>query len=211
VETFADALARHSIPLTETALIAALKDSDGEVRSLAAAELAAMDDHPALPAISRAVDDERDPQVLVNLAGAASWLGSRHSLDQLQQVCQNSNMPSGVRLDAARYVSHRQLPGCFSAIEQIERTEQDASVRVLAVQAAASYQGQEDRAEALDASALADLDPTVRIAAADALRALHAAGATGALRAALQAEGDDTVREHLREAIRVLTLPGPVR
>jgi HEAT repeat protein len=209
VETFADGLARHHIPTTETALIAALKDSDGEVRSLAAAELAAMDDHPALPAISRAVDDERDPQVLVNLAGAASWLGSRHALDQLQQVCQNTNMPSVVRLDAARYVSHQALPACFSAVEQIERTEQDASVRVLAVQAAASYHGQEDRAAALDASALTDLDPTVRIAAADALRTLHAVGSTGALKAALQTEGDDTVREHLREAIRVLGLPEP--
>jgi HEAT repeat protein len=209
VETFADGLARHHIATTESALIAALQDPDGEVRSLAAAELAAMDDHPALPAIARALDNERDPQVVVNLAGAATWLGSRHGLDQLQLVCQNTNMPSLVRLDAARYVSHRELATCFPAVEQIERTEQDASVRVLAIQSAALYRGQEDRAGALAISALTDVDPEVRIAAADALKLLHATGSTGALNRALQVEGDDTAREHMRETIRVLGLPAP--
>jgi len=32
---------------------------------------------------------------------------------------------------------------------------------------------------------------------------------TGALNHALEVEGDDTVREHLREAIRVINLPEP--
>lgn len=209
VETFADQLTEHHIALTETALIAALQDPDGQVRSLAAAELAAMDDHPALAAILRAVDNERDPQVLVNLAGAATWLGSRHGLEQLQLVCQNTNMPSLARLDAARYVSHRELATCFPAVEQIERTEQDASLRVLAIQSAALYRGQEDKAGALAVSALADLDPGVRIAAADALKSLHATSATGALNRALQVEGDDTAREHMRETIRVLGLHEP--
>jgi HEAT repeat protein len=54
VETFAAGLERHNVPLTEAALIAALQDPDGEVRSLAAAQLAAMDDHAALKNIVRA-------------------------------------------------------------------------------------------------------------------------------------------------------------
>ena len=207
VETFADGLARHHVELTEAALIAALTDPDGEVRSLAAAQLAAMDDHPALPAILRALLAERDPQVEVNLAGAATWLGSSRALDQLQQLCQDLNVPSTARLDAARYVSNKELPTCFPAIEQIERTEADPSIRVLAVVAAASYRGQRERAQALAASALADLDPTVRIAAADALRLLRATNTVAALDRALHIEGDDTAREHLREAIRVLRLP----
>ena len=206
VETFTDGLARHHIAPAEKALLAALEEPDGEVRSLAAAQLAAMDDHPALPAITRALDNERDPQVQVNLAGAATWLGSQHGLDQLQLFCANTNMPSAARLDAARYVSNRELATCFPAIEQIERTEQDASVRLLAIQAAVDYRGQQDKAQSLAVAALADLDPAVRIAAADALRSLHATGAIGTLSAALQVEGDDTVREHLREAIRMLRL-----
>ncbi|HEY4382798.1 MAG TPA: HEAT repeat domain-containing protein [Acidobacteriaceae bacterium] len=207
VETFADGLARHHVEPTEPSLIEALHDSDGEVRSLAAAQLAAMDDHPALPAITRALEDERDPQVQVNLAGAATWLGSRRAVDQLQQICQNVNVPSTARLDAARYVSHRELATCFPAIEQIERTDADPDVRVLALQAAVYYRGQESKAKALATAALPDLEPTVRIAAADALRSLHATGSIGALDRALQIEGDDTAREHLRETLRILRLP----
>jgi hypothetical protein len=66
------------------------------------------------------------------------------------------------------------------------------------------YRGQSDHAQALAVSALADRDPTVRIAAVEALRFLRATGAVDALGRALQVEGDDTAREHLRSAIRAL-------
>lgn len=204
VETFADALARHHVDTSEAALIAALQSPDGDIRSLAAAQLAAEDDHPALAAIVRALDNERDPQVEVNLAGAATWLGSRHGLDQLVLMCQNVNMPSAVRVDAARYVANRESDACFSSIEQIERTEQDPAMRVLAITAAESYKGQEARAADLAGAALGDLDPSVRIAAADSLRLLRAVGSIASLNSALKIEGDDTAREHIREAIRVL-------
>jgi HEAT repeat protein len=206
VETFAAGLERHNVPLTEAALIAALQDPDGEVRSLAAAQLAAMDDHAALKNIVRAFQDERDPQVQVNLAGASTWLGSRLGLEQLERMCADINVPSTARLDAARYVSNKSVPTCFAAVQQIAQTEQDPGIRVLAIQAAASYRGKADRAQAVAVSALGDLDPSVRIAAADALRYLRAASAIGALNRALQSEGDETAREHLREAIRVLQL-----
>ena len=71
VETFTAGLERNHIELTEPALIEALQNADGEVRSLAAAQLAATDDHPALRYIVGAFQDERDPQVQVNIAGAA--------------------------------------------------------------------------------------------------------------------------------------------
>jgi HEAT repeat protein len=206
VETFAAGLERHNIPLTEAALIAALQDPDGEVRSLAAAQLAAMDNHATLKYIVRAFQDERDPQVQVNLAGASTWLGSRLGLQQLERMCADINVPSTARLDAARYVSNKSLPTCFSAVEQIAQTEQDSGIRALAIAAAVSYRGKADQAQAVAVSALTDVDPSVRIAAADALRYLRAAPAIAALNHALQSEGDETAREHLREAIRVLQL-----
>jgi hypothetical protein len=46
----------------------------------------------------------------------------------------------------------------------------------------------------------------VRIAAADALLSLHKPDAIGALNRALQVDADDTAREHIREAVRVLRL-----
>jgi HEAT repeat protein len=206
VETFAAGLERHNIPLTEPALLAALRHPDGEVRSLAAAQLASMDDHPALKEIVRAFQDERDPQVQVNLAGAGSWLGSRLAIEQLETICRDVNVPSTARLDAARYVSNKQLATCFPAVREIALNDQDASVRVLAVMAAVSYRGQSDGARTIAVRALRDLDPTVRITGADSLRSMRATGEIGPLVAALQSEGDETVREHLRDAVRVLQL-----
>jgi HEAT repeats len=204
VETFAAGLERHHIALTEPALINALQDPDGEVRSLAAAQLAAMDDHPALKDIVRAFENERDPQVQVNMAGAATWLGSRLGLEQLETMCQDVNVPSTARLDAARYVSNRGQDTCFPAVREIARTEQNATIRAQAVDAATAYRGQADGAREVATHALADVDPGVRITAADALRSLRATSEIGALDRALGREGDETAREHLREAARVL-------
>jgi hypothetical protein len=207
VETFADGLARHHIALTEAALLTALQDPDGEVRSLAAAQLAAMDDHPALTAIINAMEAEIDVQVQVNLAGAATWLDSHRALDRLQLLCQNLNVPSAARLDAARYVSNKELPTCYPSVEQIEQSDPDPSIRILALETAVSYRGQSDKAQELAVSALADADPSVRIAAVDDLRLLHATSAIDALTHTLQNENDDTAREHMRNAIRVLRQP----
>ncbi len=206
VETFADGLTRHNIPLTEPDLLAALKNPDPEIRSLAAAQLAAADDHPALKYMITAFQDERDPQVQVNIAGAATWLGSNIAVEQLKTICKDVNQPSTARLDAARYISHRQLPDCFPAVRQIARDDQDATVRVLAIIAAVNYRGQSDGAQKIAVQALTDIDPTVRITATDSLRSMRVTDAIPALQSGLQSEGDETAREHLREALRVLQL-----
>jgi HEAT repeat protein len=75
------------------------------------------------------------------------------------------------------------------------------------LETALSYRGQSDKAQELAVSALADANPGVRIAAVDALRSLHATNAIDALTHTLQNENDDTAREHLRNAIRVLRQP----
>jgi HEAT repeat protein len=206
VETFADGLTRRNIPLAEPDLLAALKNPDPEIRSLAAAQLAASDDHSALKYMITAFQDERDPQVQVNIAGAATWLGSNIAIEQLKNICRDVNQPSTARLDAARYISNKQLPDCFSAVREIARNDQDSSIRVLAITAALSYRNQSDGTQQIAIQALNDIDPTVRVTAADALRSLRATDAIPALKNCLQSEGDETAREHLREAIRVLQL-----
>jgi HEAT repeat protein len=206
VETFADGLTRHNIPLTEPGLLAALKDPDPEIRSLAAAQLAAADDHTALKFMITAFQDERDPQVQVNIAGAATWLGSNIAIEQLKTICRDVNQPSTTRLDAARYISNKQLSDCFPAVREIARNDQDANARVLAITAAVNYHGQSDGAEKIAVQALNDIDPTVRVTAVDSLRSLRATDAIPALQSSLQSEGDETAREHLRETLRVLQL-----
>jgi HEAT repeat protein len=206
VETFADGLTRHDIPLTEPGLLAALKNPDPEIRSLAAAQLAASDDHPALKEIVRAFQDERDPQVQVNIAGAATWLGSNIAIDQLKVICKDVNQPSTARLDAARYISNKQLSDCFPAVREIALNDQDSTVRALAITTAVNYRSQSDGAQRIAIQALSDIDATVRITAVDALRSLRVTDAIPTLKNCLQGEGDETAREHLREAIRILQL-----
>jgi HEAT repeat protein len=206
VETFADGLTRHNVPLTEPGLLAALKDPDPEVRSLAAAQLAAADDHAALKYMITAFQDERDPQVQVNIAGAATWLGSNIAIEQLKTICRDVNQPSTARLDAARYISNKQLSDCFPAVREIARNDQDATVRVLAITTAITYRGQSDGAEKIAVQALNDIDSTVRVTAADSLRSLRATDAIPVLQNSLQSEGDEIAREHIRETLRVLQL-----
>jgi HEAT repeat protein len=206
VETFSAGLERLHIGLTEPELLDALQNPSGEVRSLAAAQLAAMDNHPALKQIVQAIVNERDPQVQVNLAGAASWLGSQRGIAQLEQSCRDINVPSLARLDAARYISNKQLPTCFPAVREIAQNDQDAAVRVEAILAAASYWGQTEGAEQIAVRALGDVDASVRIQAADALRRLRATKDIVPLEIAGKNEGDETAREHMREAVRLLRL-----
>lgn len=206
VETFADGLTRHNIPLTEPDLLSALKNSNPEIRSLAAAQLAASDDHAALKYMITAFQDERDPQVQVNIAGAATWLGSNLAIEQLKNICRDLNQPSAARLDAARYISNKQLSDCFPTVRDIARNDQDAAVRVLAITTALYYRGQSDGAEKIAVQALNDIDPTVRVTAADSLRSLRATDTIPALQSSLQSEGDEIAREHIRETLRVLQL-----
>jgi carbon monoxide dehydrogenase subunit G len=150
--------------------------------------------------------DERDPQVQVNLAGAGSWLGSHLAIEQLEMSCRDLNVPSAARLDAARYISNKQLATCFPAVSQIAQNDHEATMRVQAVVSAVSYRGQADGARRVAVRALRDVDPSVRIAGADALRSLRATSEIGSLENALQTEGEETARAHLREAVRILRL-----
>ena len=76
----------------------------------------------------------------------------------------------------------------------------------LAIIAAVNYRGQSDAAIKIAVQALSDIDPTVRVTAADSLRSLRATDAIPALQSSLQSEGDEIAREHLRETLRVLQL-----
>jgi hypothetical protein len=92
-----------------------------------------MNDHTALKDIVRAFNDERDPQVQVNIAGAATWLWSHHGLQQLERMCTDMNVPSVSRLDAARYVSNKREAACFAPVKEIALRDQDAEVRGCAI------------------------------------------------------------------------------
>lgn len=92
-ETIAQALKRHNVEISKGSLLEALHNSDKEVRGLAAAELYELKITGALPDIVRAAEAELDPLTQVNIASAATWMGSEEGLYILKIVCDNSAIP----------------------------------------------------------------------------------------------------------------------
>jgi hypothetical protein len=89
--TFGELLRRHNIELTQSALIAALKNPDPEVRDLAAQKLAEDKATEAIPAIMQALSSEKVPQTRMNVAFALAVMGESVGFDTLEDNCKNSN------------------------------------------------------------------------------------------------------------------------
>ncbi len=106
--TLLQALQQHHVGTTRPAFIEALHHPDQEVRGLAAAELAEEKVASALPMILRAAEEEKDPQTRLNLAKAATWMGSADGAEMLKDICGDRNLSSWVRLNAARDLFDRQ-------------------------------------------------------------------------------------------------------
>jgi HEAT repeat protein len=116
LETFSQALTRHGIELTKPSVIAALRNPDKEVRGLAAAELAEWKATDSLTEILRAAAAERDDLTKVNIAAAASWLGSPVAIGLLKEMCLDTRLDFNVRENAARNVLDKGDHGRFKAV-----------------------------------------------------------------------------------------------
>src|ERR1700757_1227436 len=81
IPTFGELLRRHNIELTQSALIAALKNPDPDVRDLAAQKLAEDGATEATPAIIQALAAERVPWTRMNIALALAEMGESIGFD----------------------------------------------------------------------------------------------------------------------------------
>ena len=107
--TFDEVLQMHGVQLTVPALVQALKSTDPEVRSLAAAKLQQDNVGEAVPAIRDALRTEQIPVIRVNLATSLARFGEAEGFDSLIDVCLNPDMPpylkarsTGLMLDLKR-------------------------------------------------------------------------------------------------------------
>ncbi len=171
--TILQALEQRHGSTTPAALIEALHDSDKVVRGLAAAELVGEKVSSALPMIVRAAQEERDPQTKVNIASAATWMGSDEGMWMPKVACGDRSYSSWVRVGAARGVFDRGDHGCFPALVELVRSA-DRGARVEALSAISQIHDkteQETKAvESLASDALVDSDVGVRLEAGGALR-----------------------------------------
>jgi HEAT repeat protein len=87
------ALCEHGIDTSEPSLIAALKNSDPEVRSLAAAELAEKHDDPAKPAIENALSAETNTRARIDIAASLMNMGDPVGAKVLNGMCTDASLP----------------------------------------------------------------------------------------------------------------------
>jgi HEAT repeat protein len=133
LETFAHALTRHHIELTEPALIEALLNPDNEVRGLAAWQLLEMKAGDSLPQILQAVRDERDARTRADIAAAAAHLGATEGTAALEEICHDSSVLGWVRTDAARHLFNLHNRACLPDLWQLMDSGVEADTRIAAI------------------------------------------------------------------------------
>jgi HEAT repeat protein len=212
-ESFEHFLARHHIALTRDALVGALHDPDKEVRSVAAAQLAAMHATDALPDIVRAFQDERDVRTQVRIAQAATWMGSHEGLLLLEGVCHDLTLPFWIRLEAAGDAFDEKDHACIGMVLEMMQPEADAETRSAAFIIALRLK---DRTEAesklilpLALQALNDPDLRVRLQAVEVLHSLNDPTAIARLREALDEEKEYIVHSQIEFYLKDMSTKKP--
>ena len=102
--TFGELLKRHNIQLTQPALADALKNTDPEVRDLAANKLAEDKAVETIPAMKDALASEKVPWTRMNIAFALAVLGESTGFDALEANCRNHDLPAVIRTQSAGYM-----------------------------------------------------------------------------------------------------------
>ena len=102
--TFGELLRRHNIELTQSALLAALKNPDPEVRDLAANKLAEDGATEAIPAIVQALASEKVPWTRMNIAFALAVMGEAIGFETLEDNCKSDNTSGNIRAGSAEYL-----------------------------------------------------------------------------------------------------------
>lgn len=206
-ETIAEALERHHVGLTRAALIHALRNSDPEIRGLAASQLAEEKATEAVPAMVGVLRGEHVPLTKVNIAFALARLGNETGVKTLESACHQSETVAGVRMTAAMYMVnflHKNL--CFADVLDVLDSREDdrAGDRVQALSLVPSFKGlSEDESERLltaTVNSLQDTSASVRIGASDVLVRLGDVTAVPYLQEAISVEQDEGVRNALENA-----------
>lgn len=211
--TVTEALQKYHVEITEESLLQALHSPQKEVRGLAAAELAELKFTPDLPDIIAAARTESDPLTQVNIAAAATWLGSDEGLQIITGDCRNQALPPAVRIVAARNAFDKQDHTCFSSLIDLMRPEADRGARIEAMSTASQIKPKtaQEAQLVLDSLLLAinDRDLGIKLEACDDLRRLDDPRALDPLRRAIGEEQDKELKQQMQSSLTYLERSHP--
>lgn len=206
--TFTEALQKYHVEITETSLIQALHSPEKEVRGLAAAELAELKMTAALPEIIRAAQTEIDAQTQVNIAAAATWLGSDQGLQILTSVCRDQTISAYVRISAARNAFDKQDHSCLPSLIELMRPAAEPDERIVALNAASQIKSKtpQEAQVVLESALLAlrDKNARVKLQACEALRWINDPRSLQPLRKAIDDEREESVRQQMKSSLDYL-------
>jgi HEAT repeat protein len=209
--TFVQLLNRYGIAPTKPALIDALRDRDKAARGLAAAELAELKATDSLPEIIRAAEMEQDIMTKVNIAAAATQLGSPDGRNMLKKVCEDSTLPPEARLSAARNVFDKGDHACFETVADMTLPSADPDTRIGALDLLSQLHDrtkyESRRVLQLLVAALTDPDLGMKLEACWGLHWLNDPEAITPLRNALSNEVEEIVRAQMQSTLGSLTKP----
>lgn len=192
---------RHHCALVDSSV----EERGPNVRYLAAMQLAQDQSLVAVGAIQNALASETVPRTRVNLALALGLLGDPVGRKELLSICADKTYVPEFRLYAVRYMFDLHFNDeqeCLSATEQ-GTTSENIGDRVSALSLLTQFHVDGKQAEVRDilVTHLSDSEPTVRLAAANALLQMHDLAAIPFLRQAIAVERDASVRAALQSAL----------
>jgi HEAT repeat protein len=202
-ETSIEFLKRHGIDVSDEGLIAALKNTDSEIRDNSALALADRKVVTAIPALADALASEKDPEMGVNLAEDIARLGDPAGVADLKHFCDSA--PPSPRLKATLYLLRDfSDESCFNAVVSILRSKSESDHLHVATaislvpwfhQLSAS---DEQQLISLTVGLLGDPSPFIRITAGQALSKVGGADVILALQQAIRKESDEVARSAMK-------------
>jgi len=211
--TSAEVLRSYGIELSEPSLLNALNNSNPKIRMHAAMQLAADHDSDTMPAIERALSNEKDFMTRVGIAAALGSLQDHYGIETLQSTCADATVPIRAVIYATQMLQLLSVSraGCAdNIINSLSRAEDhdylDVTIMLLPPIYGEVSRDQANRILSSIQKLLSDgtQQPSVHIAAGQALAEIGSASSVEVVRSALSRESDPVVRSTLHADLTAL-------
>ncbi|MGA7316887.1 MAG: HEAT repeat domain-containing protein [Silvibacterium sp.] len=209
----AEELQSYGIELSQSSLLAALRNLNPRVRMLAAHQLQSDHDTDAIPAIESALSVEKDPRAGVGIATALSAMHDPKGTEHLQAMCADTTQPIRVVFDATQMLQLLDAPsgGCADAVlgslnRTSDRDYRDVILSLLpAIYPEVSHEQAVRILQAIE-NLLRDTtqQASVRLAAGQALAQIGVPSSVEVVREAMSRENDPVIRASLQSDLNML-------